>query len=47
MNLKTIVSVIVGGYLLGTLLDEAGRGTFGSFVKTAALKATRGFGTAA
>jgi len=42
------VAVMVGSIVLaGILLDEAGKGTFGSMVKDLANKATHGYGQGA
>jgi hypothetical protein len=48
MNLiRTVLGVTAAIIFTGVLLEEAGKGTLGSAVKTIALKATRGYGQGA
>lgn len=42
--LKQVGVVVVGGWLLGIVLDEAAGGKFGTPVQNLAKKATKGFG---
>ena len=44
---KNALAVVVGGLILGLVLDEAGQGKFGALVKMIAQKSTRGFGVGA
>lgn len=41
---KTVFGVLVGGFLLGFVLDELGQGRLGSVPQMIAKKVTRGFG---
>lgn len=40
----TVLGVFVAIILTGWILEEAGKGTFGGFVKDLAQKTTRGYG---
>jgi hypothetical protein len=41
---KLTGAVVVGGWLLGIVLDEAGQGKYGTSAQNLAKKATKGFG---
>lgn len=41
---KISLAVVIGGWTLGLLLDEAGKAPEGSFFQKLATKATNGFG---